>query len=89
MAPVTWIELPYVDLLFWVAVLVVLWVLGTAARKKIRAVLLQQEPIGTNLMAKFEEWHNRGGLSDAEFRTIKTTLAEQSQEELKDKDETG
>ena len=49
----------------------------------------QQEPTASELMSKFRELHSRGELSDAEFRTIKTTLAARLQEELKDNGETG
>ncbi len=52
--------------------------------KKIQAKSAQQEPVGNELMAKFREMHSRGELSDAEFRTIKTTLAVRIEEELKD-----
>ena len=56
---------------------------------KIRAESTQQEPGASELMSKFRELHSRGELSDAEFRTIKTTLAARLQEELKDTGQTG
>ena len=61
-----------------------LYVLGL-----IRDKAAQQEPTASELLSKFRESHSEGGLSDEEFRTIKTTLAARIQEELKDNGETG
>jgi hypothetical protein len=36
------------------------------------------------MMSKFRELHAEGGLSDEEFRTIKTKLASELKAELKD-----
>lgn len=77
-----------IDLALGLVVLVLLILLGALVIRKTRAALLQKEPKASELMSKFQEWHEQGGLSDAEFRTIKTTLAERLQEELKDEDET-
>jgi hypothetical protein len=56
---------------------------------KIRTRAVKQEPTASDLMSNFRELHSRGELSDAEFRTIKTTLAARLQQEIKDKGETG
>jgi hypothetical protein len=40
------------------------------------------------LLTKFRDLHSRGGLSDAEYRTIKTKLATQIENALKDDNET-
>ncbi len=40
-------------------------------------------------LTMFREMHERGELSDAEFRTIKTQLAGQMQAKVSDSDETG
>jgi hypothetical protein len=40
------------------------------------------------LLTKFRDLHARGGLSDDEYRTIKTKLATQLQTELTRSDET-
>jgi len=56
---------------------------------KLRGDPVQHEPKASELMSKFRELHSRGELSDAEFRTIKTALAKQLQNELKDTGETG
>jgi hypothetical protein len=56
---------------------------------KIRAKTLQREPPASELLSKFREMHSRGGLTDEEYRTIKTTLSEQLQKQIKDNSETG
>jgi hypothetical protein len=53
-----------------------------------RAAGRKAEPAASELLAKFGEMHARGVLSDAEFRTIKTSLSTRLQEELKDNGET-
>ena len=74
---------------FWMAVLVVLVAVGAYLVGRLRRKALQQEPTVGELLIKFRELHSQGVLSDAEFRTIKTTLTERLQTELKDKDKTG
>ena len=56
---------------------------------KIRAKTLQREPRASELLSKFREMHSRGVLTDAEFRTIKTALAELLQKELSNNSERG
>ena len=67
-----------------VFVVVALYVIG-----RIRAETVQQEPTASELLSKFRDLHSKGELSDAEFRTIKTTLAARLQDEVRDDDETG
>ena len=45
------------------------------------------QPTHHELLTKFREIHDRGGLSDDEYRTIKTKLATQIDAELKDADD--
>jgi len=71
------------------ATLAVLVTIGVYLAKRIRAEAVQKEPSASELLTKFREMHSRGVLSDEEFRTIKTTLTERLQTELKDNDETG
>ena len=80
---------PLAEVVLWAAlaataVAVAIYVIG-----RIRAEPSQQEPTASELISKFRELHSRGELSDAEFRTIKTTLAVRLDEELKDNGETG
>ena len=71
------------------ALLAILIAIVTYLISKIRAKTLQREPPACELLSKFSELHSRGELTDAEFRTIKTTLTLQLQKELKDNSETG
>jgi uncharacterized membrane protein len=85
------------QLVIWLAVLAILVVVAVYVLGRLRPSSTrqgptgpaQQEPMASELMSKFSELHSRGGLSDAEFRTIKTKLAAQLQQELKDNGETG
>ncbi|HUT12279.1 MAG TPA: hypothetical protein VMY42_17410 [Thermoguttaceae bacterium] len=76
-------------LLLWGALLAVLVVTLVYVIGKLRAEPAQQEPTAGELLSNFRELHSWGGLSDEEFRTIKTTLAVQFQEELKGDGEKG
>ena len=80
---------PLANVVFWTAVgaaaiAVVIYIIG-----KIRSETAQHEPTASELMSKFREIHAKGGLSDEEFRTIKTRLAGQLENELKDNGGTG
>jgi uncharacterized membrane protein len=56
---------------------------------KIRPKTVQKERGTSDLLSKFRELHSQGELSDEEFRTIKTTLATELQDELRGKGEKG
>ena len=80
---------PWSQLVLWgaglaIATAVALYVLG-----KIRPQPAQHEPVAHELMSKLRDLHAQGGLSDEEFRTIKTTLAPRLEGELKDNGQTG
>jgi len=77
------------QLVLGVAALAILVTLGIYLAGKIRAAAVQKEPSANELLTKFREMHSQGVLSDEEFRTIKTTLTERLQTELRGKDETG
>ena len=87
MAALNWAHVQ--QLLLGVAGLAMLVATGIYFAEKIRAKAVQKEPAASELLTKFREMHSRGVLSDEEFRTIKTTLTERLQTELRDKDETG
>jgi hypothetical protein len=72
------------DLIVWIAVLAAAVAVGIYVIGKVRARAVQQEPSASDLMSKFRELHSQGVLSDVEFRTIKTAMAAQLQNELKD-----
>jgi len=69
-------------LVLWVALLAMLVAIAWYVIGKIRPKTLQKERPASEWMAKYRELHSRGGLSDEEFRTIKTKLAQQLQDEL-------
>lgn len=72
----------------WFAAIFVLLALALIGVRKWRGNALQAQPDASELLTKFRELHGRGGLSDDEYRTIKTKLARQLNAELKDNDET-
>ena len=72
------------QLIFWGAMLAILMAIGIYVLKRIRAESIQNEPIASELMTNLREIHARGGLSEAEFRNIKTKLAARLEEELRD-----
>ncbi len=80
---------PIVQLILWSAIFLVLLAIATYAVLKIRAEAAQSEPPSSEMLSKFRELHVEGDLSDEEFRTIKTALAEQLQDELKNTGEKG
>jgi uncharacterized membrane protein len=74
---------------FWFAVLASLLAVAYYVITKIRPEPEKKEPLASQWLSKYREMHSRGELSDEEFRTIKTKLAEQLQDELNDNGETG
>jgi uncharacterized protein HemX len=76
------------NLVFGFAVLAVLVAVGVYLVGKIRNEAVQKEPPASELLTKFREMHSRGVLSDEEFRTIKTTLKDRLQSELRERDGT-
>jgi uncharacterized membrane protein len=71
------------SLIIWLAVLAAMIAVGIYFIKKIRTKTLQHEPVASELLSKFRDLHSQGELTDEEFRTIKTTLTAQLQNELK------
>jgi hypothetical protein len=78
----------YEQLVLWAAALGTLVAVAMYLIGKIRPKPVQKEPATSELMTKVRDLHSQGGLSDEEYRTIKTTLAARLQEELKDTGET-
>jgi uncharacterized membrane protein len=75
--------------IFWFAVLAAVLAVGYYFIKKIRPEPEKKEPQASQWLSKYREMHSEGELSDEEFRTIKTKLAEQLQDELNDNGESG
>ena len=72
----------------WFAVIFALSALAILALRKWRGSAYEAQPDSSELLTKFREVHGRGGLSDDEYRTIKTKLARQLDAELSDSDKT-
>jgi hypothetical protein len=81
----SWPELTVV----YFAVLAILVAVAWYVIEKIRPKPVQKEPKASEWLSKFRDLHTEGELSDEEFRTIKTTLAAQLQDELKGNGEKG
>lgn len=77
------------QLVFWTAILAVLLFVAKYVLGKTRPASVQDEPDPHEMLSKFRELHAKGELSDAEFRTIKTTLGARLKEKVKDNGETG
>ena len=71
----------------WFAVIFALLALAVAALRRFRGDAADDRPTASELLTKFRELHARGGLSDDEYRTIKTKLATQLQTELTHSDQ--
>ena len=80
---------PIVELAALLALLALLTAVAAYAIVKVRSQAKEEGPTGIELLSKFRDIHSQGGLSDAEFRTIKTRLADRVVDELKDKEERG
>ncbi len=72
----------------WFAVIFALSALAIVLLRKWRGGSYDAQPTPSELLTKFRELHDRGGLSDGEYRTIKTKLASQLDATLNDNDET-
>jgi uncharacterized membrane protein len=58
--------------------------IGFAIARKLRDRVDHDKHQSSELMTKFRDLHARGGLSDEEYRSIKTKLAAELQIELSD-----
>jgi uncharacterized membrane protein len=68
----------------WFAVILALMALAVLVARRFRGGAAEDRPKASELLSKFREMHDRGGLSDDEYRTIKTKLAADLQAELND-----
>ena len=78
--PLSWAAL-------WFAVIFALLALAVLVLRRFRGDAADDQPSANELLAKFRDLHARGGLSDDEYRTIKTKLATQVERELTSSDE--
>ena len=70
-------------------ILIALVAVGIYLIGKFRAPAHDSRIETNQLLSNFDEMHDQGVLSDAEYRTIKSMLAERLQTELKDSSESG
>jgi hypothetical protein len=68
----------------WLAVIFALIAVAITVLRKWRGGAADDQPGADELLTKFRELHSRGGLSDHEYRTIKTKLATQHEAEKTD-----
>ena len=71
------------------AAIFVVTALGIAVARSYRGGAAEDRADSNDMMSKFRELHSEGGLSDEEYRTIKTKLAKELRAELKDNSSTG
>jgi uncharacterized membrane protein len=79
--PLSWAALMF-------AAILVLLALAIVVVRRFRGDAVDDQPGPNELLAKFRDLHARGGLSDDEYRTIKTKLAAQVEQELSSSDKT-
>ncbi len=82
---VDFLQTPVARLVVSAATLLILSVVGFYVVRSYRDSTEETETSST-LLTKFRESRHRGELSEAEFRTIKTILADRMQAEIKQED---
>ena len=80
---------PLLQAALWFAFILVLFALAILFLRKWRGSAADDQQDASELLTKFREIHVRGGLSDDEYRTIKTKLATRIDAELNDNKQTG
>jgi hypothetical protein len=83
----TWVR-DLASLAAWGCALAMLVACAVYVVRKVLASHEKTEPNASELLSKFREMNARGVLSDAEFRTIKTSLSTRLTNEIKDTGET-
>ena len=81
--PAMWefLQSPKARIVEWTTLLVLLIVAMFYIVAKVRDGLKDDDNDANELLTKFREMHAQGDLSDDEFRTIKTRLAQRSQKQ--------
>ena len=72
----------------WFAAIFALLALAVVVVRRFRGSAADDRPWASEMLTKFRELHARGGLSDDEYRTIKTKLATELDAEITSSDET-
>jgi len=84
-----WFSNPIVEVLVSCAALAFLVALAVYAVGRFRGGAEEERLGASELLSNFRELHSEGGLSDEEFRTIKTLLSDKLQRELRNSGEKG
>ena len=80
---------PSASIVFLIALTAALIAGGIYVIGRVRAEVRGKEPPASHWLTNFHELHERGELSDEEYRTIKAMLSARLQEEIKDSGEEG
>jgi hypothetical protein len=84
-----WLDGHIEELVIAAAALAILVAIAGYVIARIRSQSVQHEPPTSEILSEFRAAREQGRLSDEEFRTIKTMLAEELNNELNSKDDTG
>jgi len=66
----------------WFAAIFALLALAALVVRRFRGGAADDRPTASEMLSKFRDLHARGGLSDDEYRTIKTKLATEVETEV-------
>lgn len=77
------------QLVMMLAALAILVVIGYFVVRSFRDNADKNQFTPSDLITNFREMHHQGDISESEYRTIKTMLADKLQEKLKDKGDEG
>lgn len=69
-------------LVIWLAILAILIAIGVYVIARVRSMAKGGDTTGNQWLTKFRDLHSEGGLSDEEYRTIKSVLAQRLQQQL-------
>ncbi len=75
--------------MLWLGVLALFIGVAVFALRRLRERIDKDETAASEMLTNFREMHLQGGLSDAEFRTIKTVLGAKLQRESKENSDQG
>lgn len=83
------LQTPAASVVLLLAGVAILILIGIYVIGKVRAEATDNTPPASSLLSNFDEMHTQGELSDEEYRTIKSVLAQQLQRELNEKGDSG
>ncbi len=75
--------------MLWLGVLALFIGVAVIALRRLRERIDKDETATSEMLSNFREMHLQGGLSDKEFRTIKTVLGAKLQQETKQNGDKG